>query len=527
MPEFAVFNDIIGVRDTTPHIKLNQAYMTAESAYVHYDTNAVRRSKGRSEALSGTVTPDGNPIIRYHFHRSESGTDYMFAFTAEHAYVWDELNTEWDLMHTCASACTYWSTASFNSQVVATNYVDKVLVWLEATPTTAFAVMGAASGIDVDGANFLTKAKFVTVYENYLHLLYTEEGGVTYPARDRWSSRGDESDFDENGAGDAGARDFTAGLWITGVGKYDSGGNSLLVIGTNKTIETEWLVVEDLVFEWDTYKHDVGIAAPDSMVQDANGNLYFLGTDNAFHRFGDDRILSDDIDATVRNLHPTNKYYTRGYHMQSLDRIVWSVPYGGSATENNTILALNLDILMWDASMPMAVSAFGQYSNTVAYTIDTIPFDTIDTIGWDTIDNTESTVGYISDIVSDYSGLSWYWWSNSTEDAGESYTSELVIGTDLSPELSLNYYKRLDGGFWVWLKKSSETSRDVNIYFHNGESDTWSLEATIDTTVGYGDIVRAYCPSDYRGRNFLIKVQCDGEFAFYGIVFRYTFDGEF
>ena len=527
MPEtFGIFNDIIGIRDETPHIKLNQAYMTSESQWSYYDHNAVRRTKGRSLAFESVVIPDGNPILRYHFHRSVTGTDYMFAYTKAHAYIWDSVADEWDLMHTCASDCDYWSTVSYNGKVIATNFVDKVIVWLDSTPGVAFAVMESASGIDIDGANFLTKAKFVFVYENYVMFLYTEEGGTTYAARCRWSSLGDETDFDENGAGDAGARDFTAGLWITGVGKYDAGGSSLMIIGTNQTIESQWLVVDDLVFEWQTHKHDLGCLSPDSMVQDSLGNLYYLGTDLAFHRLLDDNPISDDIDLTMRNTHPTLRYFSRGFYAHTLNRVFWSIPSGGGATANNLVLSYNLELGMWDSMLPIAVSAFGSHSNETAYTIDTIPFSTIDTIEWDTIDSAESTVGFLEDIVSDYSGNSYFLNKTSSEDAGASYTSKLVLGTDLSPQISLNQYKRIDGGFWVWLKKYDVDTSEVRIYVKNDETESYTLVNTIDTTIGFGDIVRTYCPADFRGRDFLIKIEADNDFAFYGIIFNYSFDGE-
>lgn len=523
---YGIFNDILGIRDETPSIKLQKAYMSSDSRWVYYDVNAIRRTKGRDNAFESKVTPDGNPIIRYHHHISVAGTNYHFAFTKANAYIWDSVSDEWDVMHTCASDCAYWSTASYNGKVIATNYVDKVQVWLDSTPGTAFTEMGSASGIDVDGANYLTKARFVFVYENYVHFLYTEEGGTTYAARDRWSSLGDETNFDENGAGDAGARDFTAGLWITGVGKYDAGGSSLMIIGTNKTIESQWLVEDTLVFEWQTHKHDLGCLSPDSMVQDALGNLYYLGTDLAFHRLLDDNPISDDIDYTVRNTHPTLRYYSRGFYSHTLNRLFWAIPSGGGASTNNVLMSYNLEIGMWDAQLTMSVSAFGTFTNDTAYTIDTIPYSTIDTIEWDTIDSAESVVGFLEDVVSDYDGNSYLFSKVTATDAGSTYTSKLVLGTDLSEGISLNQYKRIDGGFWVWFKKFNVSSRDVRIYYKNDETEDYTLVATVDTTVGYSDIVRTYCPADFRGRDFLIKIECDGDFAFYGIIFNYSFDGE-
>jgi len=148
MPEFGIFSDIVAVRDKTPHIKLAQAYMTNDSQWCYYDMNGVQRMPGRSAEMAGVQATDGYPILRYHFHRATSGSVYCFIFTKAHIYLWDSVNEEMDLMFTCASDCEYWSTASINGKVIATNFVDKVQVWSDATPGTAFTEFGSASGID-------------------------------------------------------------------------------------------------------------------------------------------------------------------------------------------------------------------------------------------------------------------------------------------------------------------------------------------------------------------------------------------
>ena len=181
--------------------------------------------------------------------------------------------------------------ASETSKVISTNFIDLVQEWSDSSPGSAFADMESATGIDIGSGVMLTKATFVEVFENYLHFFYVEEGGVTYPARHAWSSLGDETDFDRDGAGDAGARDYTLGKFITGVGLYTGQNADILVTFTNSSIETEWLVTDSLVFQWDTHLTSLGCAAPDTVVNDVEGNLYFYGTDLSFHRLFDPRSL--------------------------------------------------------------------------------------------------------------------------------------------------------------------------------------------------------------------------------------------
>jgi len=525
MPEFGIFSDIVAVRDKTPHIKLSQAYMTNDSQWCYYDMNGVERMPGRSPEMASVQATDENPILRYHFHRATNGSVYCFIFTKAHVYVWDSVNEEMDLMFTCASDCEYWSTVSINGKVIVTNFVDKVQVWSDATPGTAFTAFGSASGVDTGSGVYLTKAKFVTVYENYLHFMYTEEGGVTYTGRDRWSSRGVETDFDTTGSGDTGARDFTDGLWITGHGAYSASSTNLMVIFTNKTIETQWLVSDDLVFEWQTHLYNLGCLAPDSVVNDKEGNLYFLGTDKTIHKLFSEQRYSADIDTTVRSIHPTLNYYVRGYYVESINRIWWSIPKDGESTQNDRVISLNLNLLAWDPFMDIGISAFGEYSQQKTYTIDEIPFDTIDSIGWETIDGLENVSGTTLDICGSYDGYTYKILGNTALDAGSAYTSEVVMGTDLSGSQALSEYKRFNG-FWAWFKRFPGVSYEVTVAVKTGEDSDYTTIATIDISTGNNDIIRKWCPCDVRGRDFLIKTSATNDFILYGYKFPFTWDGD-
>lgn len=525
MPTFGIFSDIIAVRDKTPHIKLPAAYMTEDSQRSYYDQNGIERMPGRSPEMQGVVSPDGNPILKYWFHRDESSNTYAFIYTKANAYIWDSVNEEFDLMHTCASDCTHWSVVSFNGKVISTNYVDKVLVWLDTTPATQFAVMGSASGIDIGGSVYLTKAKYVAVYETYIHFMYVEEGGVTYPARDTWSSRGDETDFDRAGSGDAGKRDFKAGDWITGAAIYSASTTNLFIVFTNKSIEKQWLVSDSLVFDWSTHKYDLGCPAPDSIVNDGDGNVYFLGTDKAIHVLFSDQSLSLDIESTIQAIHPTLNVSVRAYYFEEIHRIWWSIPKNGESTQNDRVVSLNLNLGSWDPFMDIGISAFGEYSQQITYTIDTIPFDTIDSIGWATIDGLENVIGQNIDICGSYDGYTYKTLGNRSLDANAAYTSEVVLGTDLTKSKNLDHYKRCDG-FWVWFKRFPDNAFTATISVKTDEDTAYETLATVDFTSSKGEIARQWCPCDFRGRDFLFKISTTNDFIFYGMKFRFTWDGE-
>ena len=525
MPTFGIFGDIVAAKDKTPHIKLPSAYMTNDSQRSYYDMNGVQRMPGRSPELAGVVTPDGFPILRYHYHVDEESNKFTFVFTQKHIYKWNTVTSVLDVMFTSSGTCTYWSSISFNGKVIATNFVDKVQVWVDSTPATVFDNMESASGIDIGGAVYLTKAKFVILYETYVHFLYVEEGGVTYPARDRWSSRGDETDFDSEGAGDTNVRDFASGLLIQGVGIYAAAVTNMLIVFTNKTIETEWLVEDDLIFDQKTHRYDLGCMAPDSIVNDDKGNLFFLGTDYAIHAMFSDLIFSLDIETTIKAISPTYQYYVRSFYIPSLNRIWWSIPKDGASVQNDQVISFNTKLNAWDPVMDISISAFGEFSQQVTYTIDTIPFDTIDSIGWETIDGLENVIGTTFPICGSYDGYTYKVLGNTLLDAGSAYTSEVVIGTDLTGSQNLDQFKRIDG-FWVWFKRYSGLDYEADIQIQTDQDDDYASVATIDFNESTGEICRQWCPVDIRGRDFLIKIATTNDFIFYGMKFRFSWDGE-
>ncbi|GAH51386.1 unnamed protein product, partial [marine sediment metagenome] len=86
---------------------------------------------------------------------------------------------------------------------------------------TSFADMGTAdSGILYETGKYLTRAKYVAVYENTLFLGYTTEDGNVYPFRRRNSTVDDETDFNVDGTGDTGKKDFLGRGVIKGFGLY-------------------------------------------------------------------------------------------------------------------------------------------------------------------------------------------------------------------------------------------------------------------------------------------------------------------
>jgi len=521
--KFGIVSDILGQRDDIPTIKLPEAYASGESEWMFYHQGAMRRLPGRRpEFLDGDGAPipmpDSNPVLRWHYHLSASGAEFIHAFTKAHVYQWDGGDKEWDVLFTCGSDCTRWSTADFGPYIVATNNSDKVISWLDTTPATDYAVVGdETDGIDCGDGVYVTKAEHVLECEGYLFLMATTETGTSRHNRRRWCSWGDLSDWDSSSSktGDAGWNDLTPGRKITGCGVSTAGGMRLVTFARD-LIDVMWLTESDLVWESETLADRIGSVAPDSIVTDADGNLYYLAADNTIRVLGGG-ALSMDLDRTIRNLHPSLLRYTQAAYVAALGQLWWAVPSGPSSTGNDLALIFNVAAGTWHTA-PMDIRAFGGWTGQTSYTIDGIPFPSIDGIEWPYIDWAGQVSQYPFLIASDYTGLA-YRCVDAETDKGQAYSGRLVLGTDLAQRRALSEFKRVHG-MWLWLE---------------GEDGSVAVSIRPDGASGYevvgsvaipADGQAVWLPADARFRHCEIKFEASVPFGFVGVIFEYDWDGD-
>lgn len=527
MPQFAIVGDHFGVREDVPKIKLSTAFLASESENVTYQDGILKRMPGRGLVfvdINGVdiPVPDANPVIHWHYHADPAGTQYCFAYTKAHVYLWDNGNRQWDLMFTCSSDCTHWSSASFKDKVISTNNVDLIQQWDEDTPGTAFAAMGdPVLGIDLGGGNYLTAAAYVIVYETYLHFLDTVENGAAYHYRDRWSSRNDETDFDETGSGDTGSHDLEAGLRIKGAGIYTAGSTSLLCIFTNHNITAAALVEDAIVFRFDEISGSRGAVGPDTIVNDPEGNLYYLGTDWMIHQVFSEARISDAINATLRGMNRNLAPYVRAGYIENLDQLWWAVPKDSSSTGNDKVVRLNRKTGGWEPSSNMEISSFGRYAVQSDQSIDDIDevIDEYDHI----IDSVENAEGWGFDVVGDYSGHGYKVATEST-DVGAAFSGSAVISTDLTNGASLNTYKRTEG-VCLWFTAEAAENSEVTIAIRTDEDDGFTNYGTV-SLYSTKRSVRAWLPIDVRGVQFDIQLSGSNPFGLEGMIWDYSFDGE-
>jgi len=330
-------------------------------------------------------------------------------------------------------------------------------------------------------SDYLTKAKYVEVFENYLFLGYTEENGVSCPQNVRWSDLLDETDWytGDSGGAEIGSRDF-----ITGLIKY----KGFLIVFKQESVHQMWLTEASTdIFNNKPLFTELGCKASDSIIMDDKENLYFFASDNTFRHllYGE---ISQPIDPIVKAIKPSLVDGIKSTFIDEYGEIWWAIPHG-TCSANNKIIKYKK---VWNQE-DTAVNAFGKYIK-------------------------ESTELYLSDLGADTSGYTKKLHSVETG----SNASYFVLSTDLTDKKGLSYDKRLLDLFLYVRKESSGT---LTIEIKRNNETTWQSVGTIDLT-GDEDILIQHLAPDLRAKTFLIKVSSSDHYRFLGLLFKFLITGE-
>lgn len=606
--EFLAGN-IICVSDTAGQVSDGHYSIASNATYGSGVTSIVVTESITTGGAVGNVLSGAATIIKFYTQVGglTGDTEFLFAFTANHAFLWDSLKRVWKLRHTTASAVTYWSVVSFNELMVLCNWgssgaVDKIMKWdpiaspytvvstdqsdkeivvdgdhtsdlvagikIELSGTTdndgsytiassslvggdtvivvtetmpgsdwsganavvylrSFLAVQSSSGLDLDtGLNYIVGAKFLYVFENHLWLGYVKINSSTYPRANYWSDIGDVDSDTAWNSGDAGGwnGELNPSTAILPGSDFQSGFGEIegsLIIFKEKSIHQVWIVTTDDVWNAQKISHVIGTSSPDSIVRDANGNLYFLASDMTFReiRLGN---VSEPLAPMVRQLEPSLLSGVRSTFIGSLQEVWWAVPAmigRTSPTANNALFQYSIKDSSWQVS-DIAVSAFGAYIRQTAYTWDTLPYPTWEDWGG-TWDDPYESAGHVIDLVSDYSGYAWAA-HVSGNDAGSAFSAYFELGTDFANGSAAGLYKvLLEMRFLLEALGSTETAT-ISISVDGGDY------ATIGTVPLYGNGLQLRdLPCDVRGRRFRIKFTAANPFRFLGCIFGYEFDGEY
>jgi len=357
--KFGIFSPILGEKKNFPTILLDKTVQTDNRDIVRMYGEVWRRKKREPDMLdSGSdkfQTPDTYPILHYHtFIKRSTGMQYKLAFTKEHIYVWNPSTEVWDEIWECASFCTEWDTVSYNDCVIATNFVDKVLVW--DTSGDFAALDDSTNGVEYSEGKYLTKAKYVSAFESFLILGYTYEDSILYPQRERWSAIGEGEVTGKWKTGDAGAKETYGSDVIMGFKIY--AGQFVIFKAKSRIIQK--LVATSAIWNWVILPGNIGLLSNHSVVEDPDGRVYWLANDFTIREM-DLGEISQLIDPIVKLIEPSSAHLVYGIYIDETGEIWWSIPYDNAL--NNKVITLkvvNGVVTEW-GELNLAVPAFGSY----------------------------------------------------------------------------------------------------------------------------------------------------------------------
>jgi len=500
--KFAIFSPVSGIEKNVPIILT----LTPDNINVLLkDGKILRRKMREATLLDGdevkVQTPDANPIIHYHrFVKRSTGTEYLLVFTKAHIYHWNPSTKAFDEKFECSADCENWETVSYNDKVIATNNVDKVLVWdttgdfvalddttngieysrgysnetevdetsaaeqkvLKVAATTGYAegdkviigrgtdreeeavvdsvsagvsltlvdnltyehtadarttvdadsadgqkVLNVASttsfsvdeivtinaggdraekrkiytiqdgvsltmtvdlsythtqaqGDEVVGSNgdedvveeytsyYLTKAKHLTIFENFLILGNTYENGSYHYQRARWNSIGEEANWL---TGTRGSMEVGQSDKITGFGHYQG----FLIIFKENSYFKVWLVGSPYIFNKRKLSKEIGCQCSHSIVNDSKGRLYFFSSEGTFKEITHGTI-SDDIQTDIiAKIQPAYVHLIKSAFINETEEIMWSIPV--ESDKNNKVVSFKEG--KW-LILDLAIPAFGE-----------------------------------------------------------------------------------------------------------------------------------------------------------------------
>ena len=479
-----------------------------------------------TQGASGSLFVGATPIIEHHRHvRQANEAEFLLLATAYHIWSWDGTNKILTEKFTSGSpgTATHWSIVTHLDDIYATNNVDLIQRWeISTSPSSDFADLGSASGVDIDGVQFVIAARFLASFESYLFLCYvTYDNSDIFPLRVHHSSLSSPStpylstDFDINGAGDAGAKDFNnTPDSLVGVGFWQ---DNIIVFKRQRHIRGT-LVQDDAVFTWDQEELKVGALSQHAIINDRAGRLFWLASDISLREIRSSLQVSLLADKTIKQLNTSVVEFAQMAFIDAFGTINLALAIGSSET-NNKIISFNPDTAD-TAIYSFPVRSFGIYTRQAKFTYNTLPYATYADWGtaWGKYDFGGNVVGFPLILGSDYNGNTFDLYMSKTDDE-QLMTRSFVFNTNLG---EIFPHKRVNNGMYGIFRRQPEGQ--VLMYIRNNIESGWRLlgnDGIMLLTDSRGqEFVIVHLPFDERFQNAQFKAESTGRMEIIGFIFR-------
>ena len=260
---------------------------------------------------------------------------------------------------TTENARDFWAFTQFGSNIIATNFADNIQKFDEGTDS-AFSDLVAL------------KAKYIAVIRDFVVVGYTDESGVAYNQRVKWSGLNNSSTWTPSQATQSGFQDI--------VGSHGNiqaivGGESAGVIFMEKAIYRMEYVGTPLIFQFVKIADNIGAFAPKSVA--SYGNMVFFLAQDGFYKLtggqqltpiGNGKVdnfffddLSSNLDGITSAIDPNNSI------------VVWSYRgSGATGTTNNKLLIYNYAVDKWSTGSGQDLEFIASASQEAFTTLESL-----------------------------------------------------------------------------------------------------------------------------------------------------------
>lgn len=260
---------------------------------------------------------------------------------------------------TTENARDFWAFTQFGSNIIATNFADNIQKFDEGTDS-AFSDLVAL------------KAKYIAVIRDFVVAGYTNESGVAYNQRVKWSGINNSSTWTPSQATQSGFQDI--------VGSHGNiqaivGGESAGVIFMEKAIYRMEYVGTPLIFQFVKIADNIGAFAPKSVA--SYGNMVFFLAQDGFYKLtggqqltpiGNGKVdnfffddLSSNLDGITSAIDPNNSI------------VVWSYRgSGATGTTNNKLLIYNYAVDKWSTGSGQDLEFIASASQEAFTTLESL-----------------------------------------------------------------------------------------------------------------------------------------------------------
>lgn len=260
---------------------------------------------------------------------------------------------------TTENARDFWAFTQFGSNIIATNFADNIQKFDEGTDS-AFSDLVAL------------KAKYIAVIRDFVVAGYTDESGVAYNQRVKWSGLNNSSTWTPSQATQSGFQDI--------VGSHGNiqaivGGESAGVIFMEKAIYRMEYVGTPLIFQFVKIADNIGAFAPKSVA--SYGNMVFFLAQDGFYKLtggqqltpiGNGKVdnfffddLSSNLDGITSAIDPNNSI------------VVWSYRgSGATGTTNNKLLIYNYAVDKWSTGSGQDLEFIASASQEAFTTLESL-----------------------------------------------------------------------------------------------------------------------------------------------------------